>query len=150
MSTERERKDPFEDGAPLLSDAQAVYLDAYVRDAYDRFGLRDWQVRVSRREPQRDAMAATSIRENSTDAVIAFSREFLEAPAADQRESVAHEVLHPQFTRLTNYAIDMMDHEVGHTAERFFNATLRALEEQTIERLAIVVAVLLPLPEIPA
>lgn len=142
--------DPFPGTSPF-DGATLERLDAYVAEA-STFLLRgEWDVAVSRGVPTGDtAIAETFIRDSAPEAVIAFAGAFFEYPEPYRRKVVVHELLHAALNRITKYARDVVDGELGHTAEAIFEDSIAEHEEQVIDRLARAIAPLMPVSPEPS
>jgi hypothetical protein len=137
--------DPFDKNAPdAITDAQRDVLAAWLRDAGDRLALREWRIRVSTSEAERDAIASSYIQDNADETWVAVERGFFERPERQRRHSLAHELLHPHFYRVTRLADKLIERELGTRTEAVIMAAIGQVEEQSIDRLAWAVSEWLP------
>jgi len=137
--------DPFDKNAPdSITAAQRDVLVAWLRDAGDRLALRDWRIRVSTCEAERDAIASSYIQDNGDEIWVAVERGFFERPERHRRHSLVHELLHPHFYRVTRLADKLIERELGTRTEAVIMASIGQVEEQSIDRLAWAVSEWLP------
>ena len=109
----------------------------YVRQLADILRLRDWRVDVYEDAPS-DPTASASC--NPIDgrkfAVVRFAESFLNDNAADQRHTIAHELLHCMLGPLTR----MIE------AREAMSPEMKLTLEYTVDGLADAIAPLLPMP----
>lgn len=135
--------DPFEGESPHSEETLRA-IAGWLRRAADLLGLRDWDVRASKKIPAGDAIAETFIRDSAPEAIVAISPTFFEWSEADRRKTLVHELLHAHIHPITKFARDAVEGELGHTAEAIVEQAINELEEQTCDRLARAIAPLLP------
>jgi hypothetical protein len=144
-------KDPFEkdDKARLLDDRQLAYYEDWLRRSADRLGLREFIVRGSP-YPCDSGVAQTFIEDESDRIFVALSRDTVESDTPDeQREALAHELLHPYFHRVSRAAERLIKNELGYRTEALFEEALEIFEELSLDRLARAVAPFLDPFELP-
>lgn len=143
--------DPFEDGrAPILSDAQHAYLRDWLEKAAPKIGLHGWRINASRYVSQKDADASSWIADHGETTWVALGPDFLTDTPDGQRETLAHELLHPFFHRVSRMFESLVEAELGKRTEAIMESAIEMVEEQQIEKLSRAVAVLLPKVEFPA
>jgi hypothetical protein len=89
------------------------------------------------------------VRDESDELAVAVGRDFLTAGPEEQRATLAHELLHPHFYRVTRLADRLIETELGKRTEAIISTAVRQAEELTIERLAHAIAVWLPKVKMP-
>lgn len=141
--------EPFAGNPVHLSEAEQASLQAWVDDAKRRLSLSDWSITVSRHRVNGGEIAQSFVRHQADISTIALSAECHEWDAAELRQNLTHELLHPHFERVTALADRLIENELGTRAEAIIVAAVSEVEEQTIDRLATAIARFLPLPEWP-
>ena len=137
-------------GPDLLTKEQQALLTEWIERVVPYFGLSGWEVELSRKPcTDKDALASTYLRHEMDLVTILVSEKWLASDEMKRRITLAHELLHPSTHRMIQMAFDLVEDEIGLTAERFFRTTIRTLEEQALDRLARGLAKLLPpLPDL--
>ena len=137
--------DPFDkNAADAITGAQRDVLVAWLRDAGDRLALRDWRIRVSTCEAEHNAIASSFIQDQGDEMWVAVERGFFDRPERSRRHSLAHELLHPHFQRVTRMAEKLLEHELGNRTEAVIEAAVTEVEELAVDRLGWAVSEFLP------
>lgn len=129
-----------------MQERDFVVLEEYMRHAADTLGLRDWRVDVSRNPSSDENRACSDFVFGKRHVTVAFNREFRTYDADQQRETIAHELLHCHFDSLTDVIRDELTH-LGRLNEGELASVRRAhlrAEELSVDALSRVVSVLLP------
>lgn len=138
-------RDPFDDGrAPVLDEAQRAYVEGWLRASGDLLGLRDWRIEASCYVSQKSSDASSFIRDNTDEIVVSVGPDFVGSDADEQRATLAHELLHAHFYRVTRMAERLFANELGQRTEAVIETAVEIVEEQTIDRLAHAIAGWLP------
>jgi hypothetical protein len=135
-------RDPFDkDGArQLLDDRQLEYLAGWLRRNADTLGLTEWEVRASPFE-WTEGNAATHVVDKLDTLTVALSSDFLEHESSDeQRQTLAHELVHPYFYRVSRAAERLIAGELGTRTEALFEEALEIFEEISVDRLGRAIA----------
>lgn len=132
-----------------LTHDQQHALQAWIDEAKPILRLSHWYVVAKEEPPQHpdgtihtDAFAGSYIRDNSDHASVHLGDSFWEETPEEQRETLAHELLHCHLYRLHAF--------IGDRLRRSDRETASQMEEVAIEQLSRIVAPLLPVPGIPA
>jgi len=141
----------FESPERVLSEAQRAYLEWWCQHCAILLGLAGWNVSVTAFWHGRDDAHAVSHVQDAADYIeIALDRGFLERHELAQRRTLAHELLHPHFYRITRLQERLVEGELGHRTEAILELAVELLEEQTITRLGDAIAEMLPAIAMPS
>lgn len=132
-----------------LTEEQRLALQAWIDEAKPVMRLNDWYVVAKDTPPEDedgglsyDAFAGSFIRDSSDHASVHLGDSFWDETPEEQRETLAHELLHCHLYRLHRFVEDRL--------RKADITTARQMEEIAIEQLARIVAPLLPMPAIPS
>lgn len=138
-------RDPFASNPPTtLSEQEQQGMARWLRTAADQLALRDWRIYVSAHQAERDAIAASVIRDGSDELWVAVEAGWAEAHERRRRASLTHELLHAHFQRVTRMVEVLVKNELGARQELTIEAAMTEVEEQTIDRLAWAISEFLP------
>ena len=103
-----------------MDDARHASLSAYVREAADLLGLRDWDVRVLRAVAETGAhRAEITLHRQKDEAVITLSEAWFGRTAQERRQTIVHELLHMHTARLCRVCVVAPSIEVADHRHRF-------------------------------
>jgi hypothetical protein len=135
--------------AVLRAESRWDALTTYIRVCADKCGLADWDVQVDSEPSPPGTVATSTFTDGRRVALIRVAQDFWLLDPTDQREAIAHELVHPHFAPLGALVEDdLADHlmpSVYMLHVRHFRRTL----EYGVEAVAIAIAKALPLPELP-
>lgn len=133
-----------------MNDARHAAYEGYLREIADLLLLRDWEILLQRNQPTGDVYASVWIVDTENCAWVRLSDAFWGRPLEERREWLVHELCHIHLDRIQR-VFEMMteqdpDNAVLTLAKK---AHLNELEV-AVQRLARILAPLLPLPpEVP-
>lgn len=131
-----------------MNDEQHAFWLAYIRHLADLLGLKDWRIELERQYTNdSEAVAACRVWPNQRGASISLTDWFLKQyTAAEQRETVAHELFHCHDYRLRCLVHEYADKDESDAGKLFLSLFEREYE-QLCDGMAVAVAEFLPLPE---
>ena len=131
-----------------MTDAQHAHWLAYLRDLADRLGLKDWDIRLERGEPQNgNALGSNHLQYGQRRCYIYLSSDLFAEKPEDHRWVCVHELLHCHFDPLDDAMDDVADRLADDKATELARAVYKRQREHTLDHIATAIALYLPLPE---
>jgi hypothetical protein len=118
---------------------------AYIERAQETLMLLDLTIKVTEEQAPEDTYADISVHDEAPEATIRLAHSFWTLSAEDQRRVLVHELLHCHLAALSNLKDDL-EKTLGLAAFELFAASFERAEERTVDKLARIIAPLLPLP----
>jgi len=131
-----------------VTKAQHRALQAYVDTVKDRLGLRDWAIRVHEDEAPEGAMAFFWAATAQKVGLILVCEDFFEFGAREQRNAVAHELLHAHHAPNFHVIRDVVPELMSAKAYEPFRAHWEQTHEYAIDGVAKAIAQFLPMPRL--
>jgi len=129
-----------------MNDAQHAALSAYIRDLADVLHLRDWEISLSRTiSDTGHYRAEISLHQQKDEAIIELAESWFGRTREQQRRTLVHELLHIHTSRLCR-VMTRVSTQIGSELMTYLESTHGEEEEIVIERLARVIAPMMPLP----
>jgi hypothetical protein len=125
-------------------------LCTYVRACADVMGLKDWRIQINLEPPEDDgATAAIAPVYGRRYAELRFCEDFNERMPTEQRQTVAHELIHCHLDELdTVLNTDTLTDIMGKPAFHLLHAHHHTALENATDALAEAIAPMLPLPDL--
>ncbi len=129
-----------------MNDAQHAAYSAYLRTLADAMLLRDWEIKIDRDKTTDGAYASVWICDVENLAIVSVGEAFFGYPSEERREWLTHELLHAHLDRPQRILNQLTDQFGDNTACQFAREAHRNEIEICIQRLARILAPLMPLP----
>ncbi len=130
-----------------MNDAQHAVYSAYLRDLADRLLLRDWELLLQRDRAEDGSYACVWISDTENLATVRVcGDEFFASKAEDRREWLTHELLHAHLDRPDRVMTQLAAMFEDNTATQLAKTMHHKEVEVCVQRLARVLAPLMPLP----
>ena len=117
----------------------------YVEEAQQTLALLDLTIKVTDEQAPEDTYADIQVHDEAPEATIRLAHGFWSLSADDQRRVIAHELLHCHLAAMVNLKDDLED-VLGKATFELFDASFERAHERTTDKLARIIAPLLPLP----
>ena len=117
----------------------------YVEEAQGALGLLDLTVKVTDEQAPEDTYADIQVHPEAPEATIRVAHGFWALTPDEQRRVIVHELLHIHMAAMVNLKDDL-EKTLGTTAFDIFDAAFERAHERTTDKLARLMAPLLPLP----
>lgn len=129
-----------------MNDEQHAYWEAYIRALADLFGLRDYEIQLSRTLAE-DCIASNENWKTQRGSTVSISQWFMgNYSPEEQRETILHELFHIHDRRHRELIRIYFDGKEGGRAKLFLEMWNREFE-YLADRISIAVAHGYPLPE---
>jgi hypothetical protein len=129
-----------------VNDAQHTAYQTYIRDLADRLLLKDWEFELKREWADDDAYAEVSVSRDEDHFSIHITEGLAGYPPEQRREWLVHEILHAHTARaeqqIERLEELLSDNQAVKLAKQAFDDEM----EIVIQRLARILAPMMPLP----
>jgi hypothetical protein len=117
----------------------------YVEEAQGVLGLLDLTIKVTDEQAPEDTYADIQVHPEAPEATIRIAHGFWTLTPDEQRRVIVHELLHCHMAAMVNLKDDL-EKTLGTAAFDIFDAAFERAHERTTDKLARLMAPLLPLP----
>lgn len=117
----------------------------YIEEAQGTLGLLDLTIKVTDEQAPDDTYADILVHDEAPEATIRIAHGFWSLASDDQRRVIVHELLHCHLAAMVNLKDDL-EKTLGTAAFDILDSAFERAHERTTDKLARLMAPLLPLP----
>lgn len=128
-----------------LTIEQLAYWQGYIDTLKPIMRLNDWRITLDGEPCNDDADASTWMSKDYQSATMYLSATFDEQSVHDQRDTIAHELIHIHLTHMSQFADQIAD-QLGAQASGLAKEMSKHFLERATDELARVISPFLPLP----
>lgn len=128
----------------MLNDRDRLTLSRYIRAIADEVELRDWTIELAENPAPADSQGHIHVTYGRKLATLSVGRGFRELTAAEQRQTIAHELVHCHFEPAANMVLNDLEQWLGKQADQIFFDGFKRQMEYAVDALATALAKRLP------